>query len=100
MKLSSAIRVQSRSHRFTVFEFLEAITRLGLTLNGDVARTLANVENYLNSDRENWTWEDEVKPDTEFYNRVRDILHDTKPLERPRRPMHPMFFLPRLEDVR
>lgn len=98
MELSDAVLVKNHG-RFTVFEFLEAITRLGLTLNGDVARTLANVGNYL-SDRENWRWEDEVQHDTEFYNRVKDILQNTKPLSRPRRPIHPMFFLPRREDVR
>lgn len=96
MQVTEAIEFKKKG-RFTVFEFLEAITRLGLKTEGDVARTLANVESYLEN-RENWTWKDEVKPSPEFYRKVEDILHDTIPLDRPKNPILRMFILPRRED--
>ena len=90
MRLTEAIQLRRNREggRFTTLEFIEAISRLGFRITGNSrvrgpAGVLAAIESYLGStDRESWSYESaDIRPTTEFSNRVRRIIDNTRPLE-------------------
>lgn len=90
MQLTDAIVLMRNSNnedKYSLFEFLEAICRLGFRITGNskvrgVSSILAHIKSYLDtSNRESWTYEDNsVKPSRRFKDRVENIIRSTEPL--------------------
>lgn len=90
MQLSDAIILMRNSNnedKYSLFEFLEAICRLGFRITGNsrvrgVSSILAHIKSYLDSsNRESWTYENNnVKPSKRFKDRVENISRSTEPL--------------------
>lgn len=90
LRLTEAIQLRKNREggRFTVLEFIEAISRLGFRLTGNSrvrgpAGVLAAIESYLGSvDRESWSYDNaQIRPTPEFADRVRRIVENTRPLD-------------------
>lgn len=90
VQLTDAIILMRNSNnedKYSLFEFLEAICRLGFRITGNskvrgVSSILAHIKSYLDtSNRESWTYEDNnVKPSRRFKDRVENIIRSTEPL--------------------
>lgn len=89
MRLTEAIQLRKNREggRFTVLEFIEAISRLGFRITGNSrvrgpAGVLAAIESYLSStDKESWSFDNNPTISPEFIDRVKRIIESTQPLD-------------------